>query len=500
MINLLFRKAVIHMNILNKSISNYKKRPIKVLQFGEGNFLRGFVDYMIDIANERGMFNGNIVLAKPIAYGNLEYFHRQECQYTVHLSGIEDGRPKESSRIVSSLSDALGVYENYEEYMSYAKLDSLRFIVSNTTEAGIVYDDRDRYDAMPPESYPGKLTKFLYQRYKYFNGDKDKGLIILPCELIENNGKTLKEYVEKLSRKWDLDNEFITWIDEACIFCNTLVDRIITGYPKKEEEKHWDEYGYQDNLLVTGELFALWVIESEKDISKEFPLDKAGLPLLFTKDITPYRDRKVRILNGAHTSLVAASYLAGNDTVKESLDDSLLREYIMGIIYDEVIPTLNLTKHELEDFAAKVIERFENPFIKHSLLSISLNSVSKWKARCLPSFKDYYRIKNKIPSHLSFSLAALIAFYRGERDGKEGLISYRDGKEYMIMDDENVLEFFDGSARKDNHILVKEFLMKSDFFGEDMTKYSGLTDTVITYLDNIDRLGMRGAIKDLLDQ
>lgn len=490
---------VINMNILNKSISKSIDRPIKVLQYGEGNFLRGFVDYMIDIANESGMFNGNIVIIKPITYGSVESFHKQECQYTVSLSGVEEGSPKIINRIVNSVSDALGAYEDYEAYMSYAKLDSLRFIVSNTTEAGIVYDDSDRYDDMPPESYPGKLTKFLYERYMHFNGDKDKGLIILPCELIENNGKILKEYIEKLSHKWNLDKEFITWVDESCIFCNTLVDRIITGYPKTEEEKYWDEYGYQDNLIVTGELFALWVIESEKDISKEFPLDEAGLPVLFTKDVSPYRDRKVRILNGAHTSFVAASYLAGNDTVKESMDDSLLRKYVMHTIYDEVIPTLTLPKHELEDFAGKVIERFENPFIKHSLLSISLNSVSKWKTRCLPSFKDYYDIKNKIPSCLSFSLAALIALYQGERQNNEGLVSYRDGEKYKILDDENVLEFFDGSVSKDNHILAKEFLMNSDFFGEDMTKYSGLTDAVSTHLDNMEKSGMRGALKELLD-
>ncbi|HPU63291.1 MAG TPA: tagaturonate reductase [Mobilitalea sp.] len=483
------------MEILNKSMTKPSERPVKILQFGEGNFLRGFVDYMIDIANETEVFNGNIAIIKPIPYGSLEVFERQECQYTVSLRGLENGEPKVVNRIIKSVSDALGAYEDYDSYMAYAKLDTLRFIVSNTTEAGIVYDDTDSFEDMPPKSFPGKLTKFLYERYKHFNGDKNKGLIMLPCELIENNGNTLKNCIIKYSKKWALGKNFTDWIETSCVFCNTLVDRIITGYPKEEAEKIWQEAGYKDELIVTGELFALWVIESDRDISGELPLDKANLPVIFTDNLQPYRERKVRILNGAHTGMVAASFLAGNDTVKEAMDDVSVRKFVLSLIFDEIIPTLTLPRNELEDFAYKVIERFKNPYIKHALLSISLNSVSKWKTRCLPSFRDYYRINGKLPACLTFSLAALISLYRGEMTDKDALTGYRNGTEYKIMDDEKVLMYFNGSLKKDNRTLAEGFLKNKEFLGEDMTKYPGLTDAVAEHLDNIQSLGMRKALE-----
>lgn len=485
------------MNILNKSITKPVERPVKVLQYGEGNFLRGFVDYMIDIANDRGVFDGNIVMVKPISHGSLEMFYKQEYQYTVTLRGLEDGKPKVIDRMIRSVSDAVGAYENYEAYRAYAKLESLRFIVSNTTEAGIVYDEKDCYEGEPPKTYPGKLTKFLHERYQHFNGDKDKGLIILPCELIENNGKVLRECVLKLAKRWSLEEGFTDWLKTCCIFCNTLVDRIITGYPHSEEEEYWERAGYQDKLIVSGELFGLWVIESDADISGEFPLDKAGLPVLFTKNLQPYRERKVRILNGAHTSFVAASYLSGNNTVKESMEDSLIRQFLMDTIFNEIIPTLKLPEKELEDFAVKVIERFENPYIKHSLLSISLNSISKWKARCLPSFKDYVAMNGRLPVCLTFSLAALISLYRGKLIDKGALTSQRGSEEYRIMDDIQVMAFFDGSYNRDNKELAEAFLKTKEFLGEDMTVYPGLTDTISSHLEQIQRLGMRKALENL---
>jgi len=487
------------MKTINKDITKPINRPVKVLQYGEGNFLRGFVDYMIDIANEEGVVDGNIVIVKPISYGSLENFRRQEYQYSVSLRGLEDGKPKVINRIVSSITDTLCAYENYEEYMGYARLESLRFIVSNTTEAGIVYDEGDSYEDKPPRSFPGKLTKFLYERYNFFNGDKTKGLIMLPCELIENNALVLKECVNKLAKSWKLDIGFIDWVKECCVFCNTLVDRIITGFPHDEAEEYWQAAGYEDKLIVTGELFGLWVIESDVDISKDFPLNKAGLPVIFTKDIKPYREQKVRILNGAHTSIVAASFLSGNDTVKASMDDGLIKEFLMRTVFDEIIPNLTLARNELEDFANKVIERFENPFVKHSLLSISLNSVSKWRARCLPSFKDYYAAKEKLPACLTFSLAALMSLYRGKRLKSEALVGYRDGVEYKIMDDEKVMDFFDGSADRDGFILAEEFLRKEEFLGEDLTtSYQGLVDAIGNHLEQIEKYGMRKALEALL--
>ena len=317
------------MEILNKAMTGKKERPVKVVQFGEGNFLRGFVDYMIDIANEKGMFDGDIVLIKPIEFGNLEMFHRQDCQYTVSLRGIVDGEAKVLNRKITSVADAVDTSTEYEKYMSLAELDTLRFVVSNTTEAGIVYDETDQFDAKPPKSFPGKLTKFLYRRFETFKGDKEKGLVMLPVELIDDNGIMLKKCVMQLIDLWKLGDDFKTWVDEACIFTSTLVDRIITGYPRDNEKEEWEKLGYEDHLLVTGEPFALWVIESEKDISKELPLPDAGLPVIFTDNQKPYKQRKVRILNGAHTSFVLASYLAGNDYVKESMDDDDIRNFMM---------------------------------------------------------------------------------------------------------------------------------------------------------------------------
>ena len=288
------------MELLNKEKTGKKERPVKVLQFGEGNFLRGFVDYMIDIANEKGEFDGDIVLVKPIEFGSLERFHAQECQYTVSLRGIVDGEAKVANRQVTSVTDVVDCYGEYEKYNDFAKSDTLRYIVSNTTEAGIVYDESDRLEMEPPKTYPGKLTKFLYERYKHFNGAADKGLVMLPVELIDDNGIMLKKCVLQFAQLWKLEEGFVNWLNEACIFCSTLVDRIITGYPRDEDTKLWEEWGYKDELIVTGEPFALWVIECPKDISKELPLDKAGLPVIYTDNQKPYKQRKVRILNGAH--------------------------------------------------------------------------------------------------------------------------------------------------------------------------------------------------------
>ena len=485
------------MNILNKDITKPVDRPVRVLQYGEGNFLRGFVEYMIDIANEKGLFDGSIVLVKPITYGNLDAFIEQECQYTLSLSGKEKGAAKVVNRIITSVSDAVGAYEEYDKYASYARLDTLRFIVSNTTEAGIVYDDTDTLEAEPPRTYPGKLTKFLYERYKHYQGDSSKGLIIIPCELIENNGDTLHQCVLSSATLWQLGDKFIAWVNESCIFCSTLVDRIITGYPKEEAESFWQEAGYEDRLLDTGELFALWVIESKKDISKEFPLDKAGLPVIFTDNQKPYRERKVRILNGAHTSFVLASYLAGNDMVMESMQDPLIRKFMVETVFEEIIPTLSLPKEELHSFANSVIERFENPYIKHALLSISLNSVSKWKARCLPSFKGYVNKFGSLPSHLTFSLAVLMTFYRSSELTEDGLVGMRCGQPYKIMDDRSVLEFFKETSKLPNREFANKFLSTTGFFGEDMTLYEGLLEAVTGYLDVISSIGMRAAIEQV---
>ena len=484
------------MELLSRSKTGKKERPIKVLQFGEGNFLRGFVDYMIDIANEKGEFDGDIVLVKPIEFGTLDRFRSQECQYTVSLRGIVDGKPAVLNRIVTSVADVVAAHEEYEKYSSYAKLDTLRYIVSNTTEAGIVYDESDKLEMNPPKSFPAKLAKFLYERYQYFNGAMDKGLVMLPVELIDDNGIHLKECVLKQADNWNLEDSFKKWVNEACIFTSTLVDRIITGYPREEDKKLWEEWGYRDELIVTGEPFALWVIESEKDIRGEFPLDKAGLPVIFTDNQKPYKQRKVRILNGAHTSFVLASYLAGNDTVLESMKDELIYKFMRSTIFDEVIPTLSLPEKDLVDFAEAVTTRFNNPYVKHALLSISLNSVSKWRARCMPSFLGYIDKTGTLPKHLTFSLAALMAFYQGTEIRDKALIGHRNGEESNIMDDDAVLKYFAANSTKPSKEFAHGFLSNTAFFGQNLTQIEGLEDTVAAYLDEIANKGMRKTMED----
>ncbi len=485
------------MELLNKTKTGKVERPIKVLQFGEGNFLRAFVDYMIDIANEKGEFNGDIVLVKPITFGTLERFHEQDCQYTVQLRGIVDDKPQRINRIVTSVADAVDAYEEYEKYAGYARLDTLRFIVSNTTEAGIVYDDTDLLEMTPPKTYPGKLTKFLYERYQHFSGALDKGLIILPVELIDDNGIHLKECVLKLAELWKLEEGFISWIHEACVFTSTLVDRIVTGYPRDEAEELCKEFGYQDNLIVTGEPFALWVIESAKDISGELPLPQVGLPVIFTDNQKPYKQRKVRILNGAHTSFVLASYLCGNDIVLQSIQDELILNFIKATIFEEVIPTLTLPKQELEEFAQAVLTRFNNPYVKHAHLSISLNSVSKWRARCMPSFLEYIEKTGKLPVHLTFSLAALMAFYTGAEIRDKALIGHRGEEEYNILDDEAVLSFFASNSDKQTDEYVHNTLANTDFWGQNLSRIAGVEDAVTAYLTDIRSLGMRQTMEKL---
>ena len=482
------------MEVLNRKKTGKKDRPIKVVQFGEGNFLRAFVDYMIDIANEQGRFDGDIVLIKPINFGNLDSFHNQDCQYTVSLRGNVDGEGKIINRIVTSVADAVDCYNEYDKYMGLAELESLRFVVSNTTEAGIVFDDTDQFELNPPKTFPGKLTKFLYHRFETFKGDKSKGLVMLPVELIDDNGIMLRKCVMQLIDLWGLSEEFKKWVEEACVFTATLVDRIVTGYPRATENEEWEKLGYEDRIMVTGEPFALWVIESDRDISGEFDLPGAGLPVVFTDDHHPYKQRKVRILNGAHTSFVLASWLCGNDIVRQSMEDEDIRNFMNRTIFDEVIPTLTLPEEELKAFAGEVVNRFNNPYVDHALLAISLNSVSKWRARCLPSLLGYVDKFGRLPAHMTFSIAALMAFYTGTEIKDGALIGHRDGEEYSIKDDMNVLEFFRDNCGKDTKSFVTAYLGREDFHGQDLNKVSGLTDAVVSYLDDIKANGMRAAL------
>ena len=421
------------MNIKEKAART--EYPIRMVQFGEGNFLRAFVDYMLDIANEKGVFGGSIAIVKPIAFGNLDSFYAQDNFYTVILRGKENGKTVNDSRIITSVSKVLDCAEDYDEYMALASLDTLRFVVSNTTEAGIVLDDKDSFDGLP-NTYPGKLTKFLYERYTVFSGEKDKGLIILPVELIEDNGKKLRECVLTLADIWNLPPEFKDWVKENNIFCSTLVDRIVTGYPKGEAENICKELGYDDRLIDVGEPFALWIIESERNISAELPLDKIGLPVVFTDNQKPYRERKVRILNGAHTSSVLAGYLYGLDIVRDCMNDEVMGKFIRNVVMDEIVP------------------------------------------------KDYYKNNGKLPRLITFSFAALAAFYSSNDLRNDGLYAERaSGEEYVIRDDSAVLKFF--AQNSGSPCFIKQVCSNMDFWGEDLTRYSGFTDTVSYWYEKI---------------
>lgn len=471
----------------------------KILQFGEGNFLRAFVGDFVQQANEAGVFNGSVAIVKPRRGGDLSGLCAQDLCWMVVLRGREDGVDVERIRPVSCASSFISAYDDYADFIALARCSSLRFVVSNTTEAGIVYDDRDRLEMEPPESFPGKLAKLLYERYVFFGGDESRGLIMLPVELIDNNGAALRDCVIKHAKAWGLGEGFMRWLDRACVFCSTLVDRIVSGYPQ-DAEALWQRLGYRDDFIVAGEPYASWVIESGRDISAELPLAAAGLPVTFTRDLAAYKKRKVRILNGAHTSFVLASYLMGNDTVGESMADARVRAFVERTLADEVLPTIDLSRAELESYAASVLERFENPYVRHLLLSISLNSVSKWRTRCLPTVVDNIETLKKLPVCLTFSLAALCAFYQGEAPEGNKMRGFRGGAEYTISDDAEFLQLFAEASKKPTGDFVREILSNTALWGRDLTALPGFEAAVAAGLADIRENGMAAAMQHVMER
>ena len=471
--------------------------PERVLQFGAGVFLRGFVDWMIDGMDRKGLFRGRVVVVASMNPGTVTMLNQQDGMYTHLARGIENGRLVEEKRVISSISRGIDPYKDFEAYLKCAHNPDLRFIVSNTTEAGIVYRREDKPTDRPPISFPAKLTLLLIERYKAFDGDMSKGFVLLPCELIERNGDKLKEAVLRTAEGWDVDAKIVSWIDQANVFTNTLVDRIVTGFPHDEIETLWQQSGYVDDLFNTSEVFHLWVIEGPSSLAKELPLRDAGFNVIFADDMTPYRERKVRILNGAHTATVLAAYQAGENLVGESMQDPMIRDFMTRAIYDEVIPTLTLPKRELDAFALSVFERFSNPFIQHAFLSISLNSVSKYKTRVLPSIEKYLATKGELPPRLTFALASLITFYRGTEVRDGALIGNRGDEQYRIQDEQSILETFaqlwsrfDGSSEGACR-LTESVLQQEDWWGKDLRQLPGLPLAVSGYVESILNRGMR---------
>ncbi|WP_026655072.1 MULTISPECIES: tagaturonate reductase [unclassified Butyrivibrio] len=480
-----------------------KDAQIKVLQFGEGNFLRAFVDYFFDISNEKAGFDGKVALVQPIAQGLTKLINDQEGLYTLYLRGSENGEKVDLKRVISAVKCCLNPYEksDFDKMMEIAASDSLDIIVSNTTEAGIAYDPSCKFEDVPASSFPGKLTQVLYTRFKAGK----KGVVILSCELIDNNGKELLKCVNSYIDQWNLGEEFKNWVNADNIFCSTLVDRIVPGRIRdaKEVEKLEAENGYHDELIDVGEIFGVWIIEGPKELEDRLPFKKAGVNVHVVPDVMPYKHRKVRILNGAHTGFVLGAYLAGQDIVRDCMQNDTIAGFMNKMLNDEVIPTLvdHLDKDDLDEFASAVKDRFNNPFVNHELMSISLNSTSKWKARNMPSFLQYIEKNGKLPVCLTMSLAAYIAFYSNDISEltDAGLLCKRPaGNTYTVSDDRWVLEFYYEHRADSEEALVKAVLGNKNMWDTDLNEIEGLTDAVIKNLEKIRKEGAEAAYASCL--
>jgi tagaturonate reductase len=476
------------MTTLNRKTKKANSYTERILQFGEGNFLRAFSNWMIQQMNDKANFDAGVVVVQPIDQGLVKTLNEQDGLYTLYLNGIKNGEAISEHLVIDCIQRGINPYEDFDGYMANAKNTDLRFIISNTTEAGIAYIATDKLQDTPQKSFPGKLTALLHSRFKHFKGASDKGLIVIPCELIDRNGDNLKKIILRYAEDWNLGEEFVQWIKNHNIFCNTLVDRIVPGYPKGKMDSITKELGYKDNLVVEGEQFHLWVIESPKSVKDEFPAEECGLNVVFTDNMEPYRTRKVRILNGAHTTLVPVGYLYGIDKVRESLEDPVVGSFLKKAVFEEICPTLDLPDEELKKFSNDVFDRFRNPYLEHELMSISLNSISKYKTRVLPSVIEFINGKNTLPKRLLFSLAALIAFYKGERNGES----------ISLKDDQEVLRFFKNQWSTNNYgSIVKNVLSNTEFWGQDLTEFEGLQELVTSTLENVMVNGMQETLKSL---
>lgn len=444
-------------------MSNHVKET--VIQFGEGGFLRGFVDYFFHKLQEKGLYDGKIVVVQPIEKGMCRQLAGQNCQYNLFLRGVAGGKVVNEHTHITSISRALNPYTQYGEYIALAASPDLRVLVSNTTEAGIEYTGTDKLTDTPPGAYPAKLCQFLYKRYQAGLG----GLILLPCELIDDNGDNLKNCVLQYADLWNLEDGFKHWIETENDFCSTLVDRIVTGYPGDEAAELTRQIGYEDKLIDTAEIFHLWVIGGHHE--DELPFRKAGYNVVWTDDVHPYKKRKVRILNGGHTSMVLGAHLYGLSTVGQCLQDETVSAFLKKCIFEEIIPAIGDTEDNRK-FGADVMERFSNPFIQHQLLSIALNSVSKFQVRVLPTILEYKEKFGRYPKALTFSMAALIAFYRTDK----------------ANDSDEIMTFMKGAS-------VEGVMKREDYWHSDLTEMIPL---VQEYYDQIQSEGIGEAYKTVL--
>ncbi|MCL2027868.1 MAG: tagaturonate reductase [Bacteroidales bacterium] len=459
----------------------------KILQFGEGNFLRAFVDWMIQKSNEQGITDYGVVVVQPIDQGLVDILKAQNCQYNVYLEGVKDKKPVKEITKITCIQDAINPYVDYAKYEAYVLNPDLEIIISNTTEAGIRYEEGEDIFAMPPASFPSKITALLYKRFQKFNGDPSKGLTLIPCELIEHNGTKLRECIEKHAKANHLGDEFLTWIHTSCQFADTLVDRIVSGFPKDNIDEIQAELGEKDNMVVKGEYFHVWAI-SPTTIQAKFPMNQAGMNVLFMDDITPFRDKKVRVLNGSHTAMVPTGLQMGCQIVMDVFENPIMEHFINTMVSEEILPAIDGDKNELKTFAESIVERFYNPFIKHQLSAISLNSLSKWEARNWPTVKDHHFKLGKTANRCQFSFAALMVLYSGNA---KITFTPNDNPEHIAFiqtnfDVNHLEESISKIVKKESKIFMEDFSMVPDFI-----------PNVAKHCKNILDNGMESALQSL---
>ena len=473
---------------LNKQNVEKPVLPIKILQFGEGNFLRAFVDWQIDLANEAGIMNHGIAIVQPIDKGMAGMLEEQDCLYHVYLEGVKDKKPVKDIRLVKSVQCALNPYEQYEAYEQIFLSPELEATVSNTTEAGIRYEEGDDLWALPPKSYPAKMTALLYKRFKHFEGDPTKGLCIICCELIENNGSTLREYVLRHAEYNKLGADFVEWVEKYCHFCDTLVDRIVPGFPRENIAEIKEELGFDDNLVVKAEFYHLWAIGGPgyEEVQRRLPLDKAGLHVIFMPTIKQFRDKKVRILNGSHTGMVPIGLQIGCETVMDAFNNADLEAFVNTMVAEEVIPMIEEDQEELKVFASGILERFYNPYIRHLLKTISLNSLSKWETRNFPTVLDNWKKAGKVAEKELFTFAALLTLYSGKVD-------------FTPDDTAEHVEFIQKVWNSDDvDATVKAIVENRNIWTVDFTEVAPFVEKVAGYVKVILAEGMAAALKKML--
>ncbi|WP_309090370.1 tagaturonate reductase [Domibacillus sp.] len=472
------------MQRLTKTAHGKTEYPERVLQFGTGNFLRAFTDWMVHRMNKETGFNGSVVVVQSTKRGAADVINEQDGLYSLFLQGMLDGKAVRRHEVIESISRALNVHDQYDEYMALAASPDLRFIVSNTTEAGIAFDEEDELESRPQNSFPGKLTALLWKRFTHFNGDSGKGLVIIPCELIDRNGAVLKEMVLRYAKAWQLGEIFAEWVETANTFCNSLVDRIVPGYPKEDGEELERELGFEDQLMTVGEHYHLWAIEGPGWLEEEFPAHAAGLNVKVVEDLAPYRLSKVFILNGAHTALTPIALLSGIETVKETVTNSDTNAFVEELVFKEIIPAIGLPEKETTAFAHEVLSRFANPFVQHYVKSIALNAIPKFKTRNVPVLIKYTETFGEVPQRIALALAAWIHVYKKSETDEAYIIDFfRDQWRACNGTDEAIAE------------LVRNVLGYEALWGQDLNRISGLADQTARFALDIERNGVIDTLK-----